>query len=107
MSFFKKLNRKQRRQFDKLDKEEKKEIIAHEINEKVKASTQRMIATAFADGHLFCSKMLYEKYFERYKSAKQREKAKIADEIMAEISVGYNKYNELHSPKKEEIKESE
>ena len=93
VSFLSRLNRKSRRQFDNLSKEEKKDIISKEINEKIKETINKEVAMAFADGFLFASKMLYDKYFQNWSSAKYNDKHKIAKELMKEIEENTEKYN--------------
>lgn len=107
MNFFRKLNKKQRRQFDKLKKEEKDQIISKEINDKVREKLNQEVAIAFADGFLFANNMIYEKYFDRWSKAKYNDKHKIAKEMIEEIEKNREKYLERHNLNKDEKSEGE
>lgn len=95
MSFLRGLNRKQRRQFDKLHDEEKKQIVAHEISEKIKDTTQKQIGMAFAQGVMWGNKLLYDKYVTQWDSSKYNGKHKIAKELVEEIRMHYEKGNKV------------
>lgn len=103
MNFFKKLNRKQRRQFDKLKQEEKNQIIAHEISEKIKETTQKQIALSFIRGTEWVNKMYYEKYVVAWDSAKYDAKRKVAKELIEEIRMHYEKAVERDKAKENQI----
>lgn len=109
MNFFRKLNRKQKRKFDKIELEEKKQIVSHEINQKIKERLNREVSIAFADGFLFANKMLYDKYYEKWNSAKYNEKHKIAKSMIEEIVSNAIRYDNRHNIKenKKETIESE
>ena len=95
MSIFKKMNRKQRRQFDKLEQEEKNRIIAHEISEKIKETTQKQIALSFIRGT--------EKYVLSWDAAKYDSKRKVAKELIEEIRMHYEKAVERDKAKENQI----
>lgn len=109
MNFFKNLNRKQRRQFDKLEQEEKNKIIAHDIAEKFKEVGERQIAVAFVKGVVHANEMLYEKYVTAWDAAKYEEKRKVAKQLVEEIRMHHQKYLETqqNAENKDESKEQE
>ena len=107
MSFFSKLNRKQRRQFDKLEQEEKNRIIAHEISEKIKETTQKQIALSFIRGTEWVNKMYYEKYVVSWDAAKYDAKRKVAKELIEEIRMHYEKAVERDKAKENQIANQE
>lgn len=109
MSFFRGLNRKKRRQFDKLEQEEKNQIIAHEISQKVSETTQKQIAVAFVKGVVQANEMLYEKYVTAWDAAKYEEKRKVAKQLVEEIRMHHQKYLETqqNAENKDESKEQE
>ena len=94
MSFLRGLNRKKRRQFDKLEQEEKNQIIAHDIAEKFKEVGERQIAVAFVKGVVHANEMLYEKYVTAWDAAKYEEKRKVAKQLVEEIRMHHQKYLE-------------
>lgn len=104
MSIFKKMNRKQRRQFDKLNQEEKNQIIAHEISEKIKETTQKQIALSFIRGTEWVNKIYYEKYVLSWDAAKYDSKRKkVAKELIEEIRMHYEKAVERGKTKDNKI----
>ena len=103
MSFLRGLNRKKRRQFDKLEQEEKNRIIAHEISEKIKETTQKQIALSFIRGTEWVNKMYYEKYVVAWDSAKYDAKRKVAKELIEEIRMHYEKTVERDKSKENQI----
>lgn len=109
MSFFRKLNRKQRRQFDKLEQEEKNQIIAREISEKIKETSQKQIAVSFIKGTIWANKILYDKYVTAWDAANYNDKRKVAKELIDEIRMRYEnsikKENETKNNEQEEYKE--
>lgn len=107
MSFFSKLNRKQRRQFDKLKKEEKNQIIAHEISEKIKETTQKQIALSFVRGTEWVNKTYYEKYVVAWDAAKYDAKRKVAKELIEEIRMHHEKAIEREKENKVETQNEE
>lgn len=109
MSFLRGLNRKKRRQFDKLEQEEKNKIIAHEISEKIKETTQKQIGVAFVKGVVQANEMLYEKYVTAWDAAKYDEKRKVAKQLIEEIRMHHQKYLETqqNAENKDESKEQE
>lgn len=107
MSFFSKLNRKQRRQFDKLEQEEKNRIIAHEISEKIKETTQKQIGLSFIRGTEWVNKMYYEKYVVAWDAAKYDAKRKVAKELIEEIRMHHEKAIEREKENKVETQNEE
>lgn len=109
MSFLRGLNRKKRRQFDKLEQEEKNQIIAHDIAEKFKEVGERQIAVAFVKGVVHANEMLYEKYVTAWDAAKYEEKRKVAKQLVEEIRMHHQKYLETqkNAENKDESKEQE
>lgn len=107
MSFFERMNRKQKRKFKKLGNEEKSQIISHEINQKIKDERNKIVAISFADGYLYASKLLYDHFFERWKKAKYNEKHKIAKEMMEQIEKDNERYLERHGLNKESEENNE
>lgn len=107
MSFFRKLNRKQRRQFDKLDKNEQKQVIATEINKAVSDVTKKQIANAFLRGVAWENKLLYEKFVTKWDAAKYNEKRNVGKELVEYIRNHYDKYNKMIPDNKSEVESSE
>ena len=107
MNFFSKLNRKQRCKFDKLKQEEKNQIIAHEISEKIKETTQKQISLSFIRGTEWVNKIFYEKYVTAWDNAKYDEKRKVAKELIEEIRMHYEKSVAKLNSDKTESKEPE
>lgn len=107
MSFFRKLNRKQRRQFDKLEQEEKNQIIAHEISQKVSETIQKQIYIASVNGVIHGNELLYKKYVTAWDAAKYEEKRKIAKQLIEEIRMHHQKYieNQKNAENQDENKE--
>ena len=103
MGFLRGLNRKKRRQFDKLEQEEKKQIVAHEILEKIKETTQKQISSSFVKGVIWANKILYEKYVTAWDEAKYEEKRKVAKELIEEIRMHYEKAVERDKSKENQI----
>lgn len=106
MNFFKKLNRKQRREFDKLEKDKKIEIISHEINEKIKGERNKIVAKAFADGFIFANKMFFDKYFKDWDKLSEEGKSNIAELIALDVKKSVERYNKQQD-KENEQSESE
>lgn len=94
MSFLRGLNRKKRRQFDRLEQEEKNRIIAHEISEKIKETTQKQIGVAFVKGVAQANEILYNKYVTAWDAAKYDEKRKVAKQLVEEIRMHHEKFVE-------------
>lgn len=95
MNLLKTLNRKQRRQFNKLDKQEQIKIVAQQINEKTSKTTQEHIAKAFVDGTLTAYKLLGDRYLERYESAQTENDFKeLMDDLFKEVKRKIDIYNE-------------
>lgn len=86
MSFIRNLNRKQRRKFDKLEQEEKKQILAHEISQKVNEAAGKKISNAFVQGAVFANKILYEHYLEGIENLSEEEKTKRINDLVEEIT---------------------
>ena len=109
MGILRSLNRKNRRKFEKLEQEEKNQIIAHEISEKIKATTQKQIGVAFVKGVVQANEMLYEKYVTAWDAAKYDEKRKVAKQLVEEIRLHHQKYIETqqNADNKDERKEHE
>lgn len=107
MSFFDRMNRSQKRKFNKLKKEEQLEIFTHELNEKVKVERNKAVAVGFADGFLFASNMMYEKFFEKWHNATPSDREEIAREFMEYLQKGHDKYVERHVKKENKQEESE
>lgn len=90
-SFLRSLNRKKRRQFDKLDSEEKKEIIAAEIAKKINAAAGEKISDAFIQGSIFGNKVLYEHYLTNWDTLDDAQKLRVANELADEIKEHYQR----------------
>ncbi len=97
MSFFGGLNRKERRKFKNASQQEKIEVLATEINKKISAERNKSVATAFVDGYLFASKLLYEKY--NYLTSLSNTQSDIENGLRAmfvDLKKSCDRYNELH-----------
>lgn len=90
-NFLRSLNRKQKRKFDKLDKEEKEQIIAHEITQKINESAGKEISKAFVKGAIFANKLLYDHYLTKWDELDDHEKMGIAEALVAEIKLHRDK----------------
>ena len=107
MSFLSRMNRSQKRKFNKLGKQEQLEIFTHELNEKVKAERNKAVADAFADGFLYASNMMYDKFFEKWHNSTPSDREEVARNFMEYLKKGHDKYVERHAQKKNEQQESE
>lgn len=110
MSFFKRLNRQQRRKFDKLNNKQKQEIVSAEVNEKLSHIMAQQIAKSFIDGNLWAYKEIMEKYCNpilALKGKNAKERNRILDELINEVSVRYQKYLEMHPEEKSEDQKDE
>lgn len=85
MSFFRKLNRSQKRKFNALPQEEKEQIVQHEIMEKVRPELTKHGAKMFIQGYQFAFNQLKEQYLEPRKIATGKEKERITKEMFAVI----------------------
>lgn len=107
MSFFRNMNRKQKRAFAKADKEEKLVIFAHELSQKLKVEHDKGVAIGFSDGFLFAYNMIYEKYYEDWSKAKYNDKHKIAKELMEEVLQKEDVFKKRFPDKNEQVKTEE
>lgn len=94
-SFLRSLNRKKRRQFNKLGAEEKKEIIAADIAKKISESAGKQISKAFVQGAIFANKVLYEHYLTEWDKIDDSTKLRVANELADEIKEHYQKALEM------------
>lgn len=90
-SFLRSLNRKQRRQFNKLDTDEKKDILAAEVAKKINESAGKEISKAFVKGAIFANKLLYDHYLTKWDELDDHEKMGIAEALVAEIKLHRDK----------------
>lgn len=90
-NFLRSLNRKQRRQFDKLGAEEKKEIIAADIAKKINEAAGEKISDAFIQGSIFGNKVLYEHYLTNWDILDDAQKLRVANELADEIKEHYQR----------------
>lgn len=90
-SFLGSLNRKQRRQFNKLDTDEKKDILAAEVAKKINESAGKEISKAFVKGAIFANKLLYDHYLTKWDELDDHEKTGIAEALVAEIKLHRDK----------------
>ena len=65
MNFFKNMNRKKRREFDKLTSEQKVELAVNEIKHNIAVEQSKQAAQLFLDGYLYRSKMLKRDYLDK------------------------------------------
>lgn len=107
MGILRSLNRKNRRKFEKLEQEEKNRIIAHEISEKMKETTQKQIGVAFVKGVVQANEMLYEKYVTDWDTAKYDEKRKVAKQLVEEIRMHHKKFVENSKAEEPETENQE
>ena len=104
MSVFRKLNRKQKHEFNKLDKQKQIDIVTNEITSQSRKKRSEVVARAFIDGYLFASYMLYEHHLKNFENASDLERKQIMVDIVAEIAKNNDKYKENHDLK-EKIEE--
>lgn len=90
-NFLRSLNRKQRRQFNKLDTDEKKDILAAEVAKKINESAGKEISKAFVKGAIFANKLLYDHYLTKWDELDDHEKMGIAEALVAEIKLHRDK----------------
>lgn len=103
MSFFKNMNRKARREFSKMNDEQKQTIISEEVNGKIKDTLNAKIATSFINGVITANHLLYEKYVEKIESSENKEEiAKLMIALIDEIKSKNDKYNQKFNTKVEE-----
>lgn len=94
-NFLRSLNRKQRRQFNKLDTDEKKDILAAEVAKKINESAGKQISKAFIQGAIFGNKVLYEHYLTNWDIIDDAQKLRVANELADEIKEHYQKALEM------------
>lgn len=90
-NFLRSLNRKQRRQFNKLDTDEKKDILAAEVAQKINESAGKEISKAFVKGAIFANKLLYDHHLTGWEEASPEKKMEIAEALVAEIKMHRDK----------------
>lgn len=90
-NFLGSLNRKRRRQFNKLDTDEKKDILAAEVAKKINESAGKEISKAFVKGAIFANKLLYDHYLTKWDELDDHEKMGIAEALVAEIKLHRDK----------------
>lgn len=94
-SFLRSLNRKQRRQFDKLDTDEKKDILVAEVAKKINEAAGKKISDAFVQGVIYANKLLYDHHLTDWETASPEKKMEIAVALVAEIKLHRDKANEM------------
>lgn len=96
-NFFKKMNREQKRQFDKLSKEQQLDIFAAEINKQNLKVFEKEIQMSIYRGFLIACNFLYEKYVDKYLQLDPEndgeQMAKLVGECFAEIARINETYN--------------
>lgn len=90
-NFLRSLNRKQRRQFNKLDTDEKEDILAAEVAKKINESAGKEISKAFVKGAIFANKLLYDHYLIKWDELDDHEKMGVAEALVAEIKMHRDK----------------
>lgn len=106
-SFLGNLNRKQRRQFNKLDEDEKKEILIAEVAKKVNETAGKKISDAFVQGAIYANKLLYDHHLTGWEEASPEKKMEIATALVAEIKLHRDKANEMFPEDKEDTESEE
>lgn len=108
MSFFRNLDRKQKRQFNKLNKKDQQETVAAALQEKYSNVLQREVSKAFVRGVMFGNNTLYDKFVTKWDAAKYDDKRKVAKELVEEIRQHHDKYVQMfESESKEETSQEE
>lgn len=103
MSFFRNMNRKTRREFSKMNNEQKETIISEELNGKIKDAVSAKIANSFINGVITANHLLYEKYVEKIENSENQEEiAKLMIALIDEIKSNNDKYNQKFNAKVEE-----
>ena len=75
MSIFDRMNRQQKREFEKLPQNEKLEIIAAEIQNKASAAMQDEIANSVYRGYVLAHSMLYEDFVKPFMESKDEKES--------------------------------
>lgn len=103
MSFLRGLNRKQRRLFNKVEKDEKIQILSHEMSEKYREMLNKEVSKSFIDGLLFASKLLYDRYLNDYFNEEdQAKKDELVQKMIENVRSDYEKYlNRIGEAKKD------
>lgn len=94
-NFLRSLNRKQRRQFNKLDEDEKKEILVAEVAKKINETAGKKISDAFVQGAIYANKLLYDHHLTGWDEASPEKKMEMAVALVAEIKLHRDKANEM------------
>lgn len=104
MSIFKNMNRKERREFDKLPNDKKGEIIHAEIVNQVSPILQKRIAKAMVNGMKLEREQLYQKYLTKIENEKKGSKAwyNAVDELFSYIRVGHVEWEKAKAEDKSE-----
>lgn len=102
MNAFQKLNRKQKRQFEKLTDQQKEEMIFAELKPKMQQMANKAATEAFVAGFGCACNFLYEKHLKNYASLTEEERKNLLAGIVADIVIGKKNYDEKRKKEKGE-----
>lgn len=99
------MNRKQRRAFDKLDGEKKKEAMGLAIQHEFSKVLAKHVSTAMVDGMDLQSSHLYKKFVSRIDSGdlSEEEKNDCIEQLLSSIRKGHINYVKHHGKEGEDM----
>lgn len=106
MNAFSKMNRKQKREFNKLSAEEKTDALMNVIQPMITQNNSKVAADSFMGGYLFAFGNMYDKYLQDYAYLNEAEREDICAKIVSEIVENKKKYDEMYQKTKQDIEES-
>lgn len=103
MNVFRKMNRKQKREFGKLSAEEKADALMNAIQPEISKANVNIASDSFMCGYLFAFDNLYDKYLQDYAYLNDEEREDVCAKIVAEIVENKKKYDARYQKEKQEM----
>lgn len=94
MNIFKNMNKKQKKEFEKMPREQQMEMFAFEMNKEFNELAQSYITKSFYQGTLSAFHMLYENYVKELVNKKDELSTEEFTIIVAKIIAVVSKYND-------------
>lgn len=104
MELFKNMNRKKRREFEKLTNEQKVELAVNEIKQNLAREQAAKASVLFLDGGLYVCKVFQNDYLDKITDDNKDE---IIERLIADIMERCKKYDERFPQKEDKVEESE
>lgn len=96
MNIFKNMNRKQKREFEKMPREKQMEMFAFEMDKHYNEMAQEHITKSFYHGTLAAFHTLYDNYVKEIIEEKDKITADMFNEKIAALIVVISKYNDKY-----------